>query len=107
MFYGNLTLLLYFFKLERAPLDEAAKAKVFPSFRAAKEASAEMHPIDDQISSCDAQALAAYVGVKLTPRDPDVLAKWISEGHRELDQFQFPNLTSDATHPFEAMDPGE
>ena len=90
MLYGTLVLLLHFFKLERAPLSEAAKAEVFPSFRAVREASLEMHPIDDQISACDAQALAGYVGIKLTPRNPDALERWLAEGHRDLDQFDCP-----------------
>ena len=77
MLYGMVTLLLYFFKLERAPLSEAAKAKVFPSFRTTREASSEMHPIHDQLSACDAQAVPGYIGIKLTPRDPDALARWL------------------------------
>ena len=66
MLYGTFTLLLYFFKFERAPLSKSAKAQVFPSFRATREASTEMHPIQDQVSGCEAQALPGYVGIKLT-----------------------------------------
>jgi hypothetical protein len=91
--YGTLVLLLHFFKLERAPLSEAAKADVFPSFRATREASSEMHPIDDQISTCDAQALPGYVGIKLTPRNPEALARWLAEGHHGLNQFDCPRST--------------
>ncbi|KAJ6474815.1 putative cytochrome P450 phenylacetate 2-hydroxylase [Mycena sanguinolenta] len=102
MLYGTLTLLLYFFKLERAPLSEAVKAEVFPSFRTAREASTEMHPIDDQMSTCDAQALAGYVGIKLTPRDPEALVRWLAEGHHELDQFDRPKSSD---YPLESSDP--
>ena len=105
MLYGTLTLLLYFFKLERAPLDESAKADIFPSFRAEREASVEMHPIDDQVSTCDAQALAGYVGIKLTPRDPEALAQWLAEGHQELDQFERPDSV-ESDQPFQSADPG-
>jgi len=79
MLYGTLTLLLYFFKLERAPLSEASKADAFPQFRAMQEASSELHPVDDQVSACDAQALPGYIGIKLTPRDPEALARWLAE----------------------------
>jgi hypothetical protein len=33
-----------------------------------------MYPINDQVRTCDAQALAGYVSIKLTPRDPEALA---------------------------------
>ncbi|KAJ7020855.1 cytochrome P450 [Mycena alexandri] len=89
--YGNLTLLLHFFRLERAPLSEAARAAVFPKLRAVGEASLEVHPIDDQISACDAQAVPLAAGIRLTARDPDALARWLTEGHRELDQWERPN----------------
>ncbi|KAJ6557755.1 cytochrome P450 [Mycena capillaripes] len=91
LFYGNLILLLHFFKLERAPLTEAARAAVFPKIRAAREMSLEAHPIDDQLSVCDAQAVPLAAGIKLTARDPDALARWLAEGHRELDQWDRPN----------------
>ena len=67
MLYGMFTLLLYFFKLKRAPLSETAKANVFPSFWAMREASSKMHPIHDQLSTCEAQAVPGYIGIKLTP----------------------------------------
>ncbi|KAJ6458951.1 putative cytochrome P450 phenylacetate 2-hydroxylase [Mycena vitilis] len=106
MFYANLVLLLHFFKLERGPLGEAARASVFPELRAVGEASLEMHPIDDQVSACDPQALPLAAGIKLTPRDADGLARWLAEGHRELDQWERPNL-ADASLPSEAIvDPG-
>jgi hypothetical protein len=83
MLYGTLTLLLYFFKLERGPLNGSAKAEIFPSFRTEREASARMHPIDGQVWECDAQALPGYVGIKLTPQDPGALAQWLEEGHQQ------------------------
>jgi len=78
-----LTLLLYFFKLERAPLSEDAKREVFPSFRATREASLDMHPVHDQMGSCDSQALPGYFGVRLTPRDPSALAQWMARSGDE------------------------
>ncbi|KAJ7713061.1 cytochrome P450, partial [Mycena metata] len=80
LLYGNLILLLHFFRLERAPLSEAARAAVFPKLRAVGEASREVHPIDDQISVCDAQAVPLAAGIRLTARDPDALARWLTEG---------------------------
>ncbi|KAJ6557744.1 cytochrome P450 [Mycena capillaripes] len=92
--YGNLVLLLHFFKLERAPLTEAARAAVFPKLRAVGEMSLEAHPIYDQISVCDAQAVPLAAGIKLTARDPDALVRWLADGHRELDQWERPNETA-------------
>lgn len=77
MLYGTLALLLYFFKLERTPLSEATKSDVFPSFRGMQEASSEMYPIE--ISTCDAQALPGYVGIKLTPHGPEALVRWLAD----------------------------
>ncbi|KAJ6569431.1 cytochrome P450 [Mycena capillaripes] len=105
MFYGNLILLLHFFKLERATLGEAGRAAVFPQLRAVGEASLEVHPIDDQVSVCDPQALPLAAGVKLTVRDPDALARWLAEGHRELDQWERPSQ-ADSSLPLEVVDPG-
>ncbi|KAJ7918568.1 putative cytochrome P450 phenylacetate 2-hydroxylase [Mycena leptocephala] len=105
MFYGNLVLLLHFFKLERGPLGDAARAAVFPKLRAVGEASLEVHPIDDQVSVCDPQALPLAAGIKLTVRDPDALARWLAEGHRELDQWDRPN-EADVSLPSEVVDPG-
>ncbi|KAK7045030.1 cytochrome P450 phenylacetate [Favolaschia claudopus] len=95
MSYGTLVLLLYFFKLERGALGKAARDAVFPQLRAVGEASLEVHPIDDQVSVCDAQALPLAAGIKLTVRDSKVLARWLAEGHRELDQWDRPRLDSD------------
>ncbi|KAJ7359794.1 putative cytochrome P450 phenylacetate 2-hydroxylase [Mycena albidolilacea] len=105
MFYGNLVLLLHFFKLERAPLGDAARAAVFPNLRAVGEASLEVHPIDDQVSASDPQALPLAAGIKLTARDPQALARWLAEGHLELDQWDRPNPT-DASLPSDIVDPG-
>ncbi|KAJ6602622.1 putative cytochrome P450 phenylacetate 2-hydroxylase [Mycena vulgaris] len=105
MFYANLVLLLHFFKLERGPLGDAARATVFPKLRAVSEASLEIHPIDDQVSACDPQALPLAAGIKLTARDPIALSRWLTEGHRELDQWDRPN-PADATLPSEVVDPG-
>ncbi|KAJ7122652.1 putative cytochrome P450 phenylacetate 2-hydroxylase [Mycena crocata] len=105
MFYASLSLLLYFFKLDRAPLGDSARAAVFPKLRAVGEASLEVHPIDDQVSACDPQALPLAAGIKLTARDPVALACWLAEGHRELDQWERPNV-SDASLPSEGVDPG-
>ncbi|KAJ7613752.1 putative cytochrome P450 phenylacetate 2-hydroxylase [Mycena polygramma] len=102
LLYGNLVLLLHFFKLERGSLGEAERAAVFPSFRAVREASLEVHPIDDQVSPCDAQALPLAAGIKLTARDPEALARWLTEGHRELDQWDGPAL-ADAPLPSEGV----
>lgn len=87
MFYATLSLLLHFFTLERAPLDDPkAKDAVFPQFRAASEASLDMDPIIDQISQCDAQGLPKYVGVKLTPRNSEALVAWLQEGYKDLEE---------------------
>ncbi|KAJ6458944.1 cytochrome P450 [Mycena vitilis] len=91
MLYANLVLLLHFYKLERGPLGDDARASVFPELRAVGEAGLEMHPVDDQVSACDAQAVPLAAGIKLTPRDPDALARWLAEGHRKLDQWERPN----------------
>jgi hypothetical protein len=106
MFYGNLVLLLHFFKLSRAPMNDAALSKVFPAFRAEREASVEMDPIDDQVSVCDPQALPWAAGIKLTPRDPEELAKWLTEGHMELDQWERPLPTNDSESLLNMADPG-
>ncbi|KAJ6615803.1 hypothetical protein B0H10DRAFT_2220136 [Mycena sp. CBHHK59/15] len=73
-------------KLERAPLGDAARAAVFPKLRAVGEASIEVHPIDDQVSACDPQALPLAAGIKLTALGPPELA--------------------DASLPSEVVDPG-
>ncbi|KAJ7430348.1 putative cytochrome P450 phenylacetate 2-hydroxylase [Mycena galericulata] len=105
MFYGNLVLLLHFFKLERAPLGDVAREAVFPKLSAVGEASFEVHPIDDQVSAADPQALPLAAGIKITVRDPVALAHWLAEGHRELDQWDRPN-PADSALPSEAVDPG-
>ncbi|KAJ6498713.1 putative cytochrome P450 phenylacetate 2-hydroxylase [Mycena vulgaris] len=104
IFYANLVLLLHFFKLERGPLGDAARVAVFPQLRAVGEASLEVHPIDDQVSACDPQALPLAAGIKLPARDPNALSRWLTEGHRELDQWDRPNPT-DATLPSDGVDP--
>ncbi|KZT64715.1 cytochrome P450 [Daedalea quercina L-15889] len=91
MLYGSLILVLHFFDLDRAPLDEEGLAEVFPDFRSAEESSWRMDPIADQISECDAQALPKASGVRLRPRDRGALQWWISEGHVHLDQFDRPD----------------
>ncbi|KAJ7664419.1 putative cytochrome P450 phenylacetate 2-hydroxylase [Mycena polygramma] len=96
MLYGNLVLLLHFFKLERGPLGEAARAAVFPKFRDIGEMSLEAHPIDDQVSVCDSHATPLAAGIKLTARDPHALVRWIAEGHLELDQWHGPNLPGES-----------
>ncbi|KAJ6600148.1 cytochrome P450 [Mycena sp. CBHHK59/15] len=92
MFYANLVLLLHFFKLERAP----------SAMRRAPPSSPSYAP---SVSACDPQALPLAAGIKLTARDPDALAHWLAEGHRELDQWDRPNL-ADASLPSEVVDPG-
>lgn len=62
-----------------------------PKLRAVGEASLEVHPMDDQVSACDPQALPLAAGIKLTARDPDALAHWLADGHRELDQWDRPD----------------
>ncbi|KAJ7681345.1 cytochrome P450 [Mycena rosella] len=99
--YANLVLLLHFFKLERGPLGDAPLATVFPKLRAVGEASLEVHPINDQVSVCDPQALPLAAGIKLTARDAEALSSWIDEGHRELDQWDLP------TNPVDASPVGE
>lgn len=84
MNYAILVLLLHFFKLERAPLNDAARAAVFPQLRAVGEMSLEAHPIDDQVSKCDAQAVPLAAGIKLTVRDLNALVRRLAERHRPL-----------------------
>ena len=91
MMYGTLILILHFFNLERGKLDKEGLSEVFPEFRGEAESSYELHPITDQISECDAQALPKASGVRLTPRDPEALQRWIAEGHTSLDQFDRPD----------------
>lgn len=88
-----LVLLIHHFKLERAPMEEAAKAKTFPEIRSVREMSVEVDPIDDQVSECDSQAIPLMAGIKLTPRNPDSLARWIAEAPSLLDQFEEPDLS--------------
>ncbi|KAF7321109.1 Cytochrome P450 phenylacetate [Mycena chlorophos] len=87
MFYGSFVLLLHFFKLERAPLEEAARNSTFPKFRSTidGEMSLEADPIHDQVSLCDAQAIPLPAGIKLTPRNPEALAQWLEEQRLEWD----------------------
>ncbi|KAJ6550604.1 cytochrome P450 [Mycena vulgaris] len=104
IFYANLVLLLHFFKLERGPLGDAARAAVFPKLRGVGEASLEVHSIDGQVSACDPQALPLAAGIKLTAPDPNALSRWLTQGHRELGQWDRPNPTN-ATWPSEGVDP--
>jgi hypothetical protein len=91
--YGALVLLLHHFKLERAALDDEAKAKVFPPIRADREMSMDVDAIADQVAECDSQAIPLMAGVKLTPRNPDALTRWIAEAPTFLDQFEEPDLS--------------
>ena len=93
MLYGTIILLLHFFNMERAALDEEGRNEVFPAYRATAEASEELHPITDQVSECAAQALPKAAGVRLTPRDPDALARWLADGHQLMDQFERPDAS--------------
>jgi hypothetical protein len=43
-------------------------------------------------------------GIKLTVHDPEALARWLSEGHRDLDQWDRPNPT-DASLPSDIVAP--
>ena len=93
MLYGTIILLLHFFNMERAALDEDGRKEVFPAYRASAEASGELHPITDQVSECAAQALPKAAGIRLTPRDPDALARWLADGHQLMDQFERPDAS--------------
>lgn len=88
--YGVLALTLHFFKLERAELDAEGIKAVFPSFRAKRQTSPIMDPVDDQVSPWDGQAVPCATGIRLTPRDPKQLNAWINEGHKSLDDFEAP-----------------
>jgi phenylacetate 2-hydroxylase len=90
-FYGILSLTLHFFKLERGELDSEGMKDVFPAIRACRQTSPNMDAVLDQISQTDAQALPCATGIRLTPRDPQQLAAWISEGHRSLQDFDAPS----------------
>ena len=88
MMYGTLLLILYFFKLERAELDEEGRKEVFPAYRASgTDASAEMDPIMDQALECAAQALPRATGVRLIPRDSAQLAHWLDGGYESAGHF--------------------
>ncbi|KAI9147458.1 Cytochrome P479 monooxygenase [Paramyrothecium foliicola] len=89
--YGILALTLHFFKLERVELDNEGMQGVFPSFRACRQASVNMDPVHDQVSTVDAQGLPCAAGIRLIPRNPDQLAFWISEGHQALQDFEAPS----------------
>ena len=87
--YGTVTLLLYFFKLERAELDAKGRKAVFPAYRArGVDASLKLDPIADQESECAAQALPRAAGVKLVPRNPTQLAEWLAEGYKDMDNYE-------------------
>lgn len=90
-FYGVLALTLHFFKLERGTLDEEGLKTAFPAFRADRQSSLYMDPIHDQVSLTDAQAVPWAIGLRLTPRDPQQLASWISTGSRSLQDFESPS----------------
>jgi hypothetical protein len=93
MLYSMLVLLIHHFKLERAPMDEAAKAKTFPEIRSIREMSFEVDAVNDQVSECDSQAIPLMAGIKLTPRNPESLARWIAEAPTLLDQFDEPDMS--------------
>jgi len=76
--YSTLVLLFHFFTWERAPLAEEEKKHVFPPFRAARECTADMHPLDDTATPTEAQAIPWACGLKFTIRDPDALADWLA-----------------------------
>lgn len=76
--YSTLVLLFHFFTWERAPLAEEEKKHVFPPFRAVRECSADMHPLDDTATPTEAQAIPWACGLKFTVRDPDSLADWLA-----------------------------
>lgn len=83
-----LSLVIHFYRIERAPLDEAGKEEIFPGFRrGVGEASISVDPLDDQYSTCDAQAIPRPIGIRLIPREPDAASKWLSEGCHSLDQY--------------------
>jgi hypothetical protein len=88
MMYGAIILFLHFFELERGPLDEEGLKEVFPDYRAAAQSSPAVDPIFDQISLCASQALPKATGVRLIPRNPEQLARWIDEDHASMDQFE-------------------
>ena len=82
---------LYFFKLERSELDATGIEGVFPSFRKGPvQASHEMDPILDQDCVNDMHAVPRPTGIRLTPRNPEMLAAWIDHGHASLDRFDAP-----------------
>ncbi|VDC06288.1 unnamed protein product [Peniophora sp. CBMAI 1063] len=86
--YGMIILLVRFFKLERAELDEEGRKEVFPAYRATgTDASAEMDPITDQALECAAQALPRATGVRLIPRDSAELAHWLDGGYESSGYF--------------------
>lgn len=89
-FYGILSLTLHFFKFERAELDEEGMRDVFPSFRACRQTSPKMDPVYDQTSTCDGQAVPCATGIRVVPRNPELLASWIKEGHQSLQDFVAP-----------------
>ncbi|ATY64872.1 Cytochrome P450 [Cordyceps militaris] len=89
-FYGILSLALHFFKFERVELGEDGLRDVFPSFRAFRQSSREMHAIHDQVSACDGQAVPCATGIRVIPRNPGKLAAWVSEGHQALQDFVAP-----------------
>jgi cytochrome P450 len=91
--YGMMVLLLHHFKLERGPLDEEAKEKVFLAERKVREMTMDVDPIEDQVSECDPQSIPLMAGIKLIPRDPASLEHWLTDAPSFLDQFDQPDLS--------------
>lgn len=88
--YGILSLALHFFKFERAELNDEELRDVFPLFRACRQTTVEMHPIHDQVSTSERQAVPCATGIRVLPRNPGQLASWLSEGHQTLGDFMAP-----------------
>jgi hypothetical protein len=90
--YGALVMLLYHFKLERGAMDKESMDKVFLDIRK-REMTPECDPIADQCSECDPQAIPLAAGIKVIPRDPEALARWIADAPTMLDQFDQADLS--------------
>jgi phenylacetate 2-hydroxylase len=77
--YATLILLIHFFKWERALIGEEEKKHVIPAFRAARECSADMHPLDNTATPTEIQAIPWACGLKFTVRDSEALADWLGQ----------------------------
>lgn len=80
--YSVLVLLFHFFTWERASLADEERKLVHPPLRAARECTADMHPLEDTATPTGVRAIPWACGLKFTVRDPESLEDWFTQGDR-------------------------